>query len=552
MRGALAFVRYLEAEGIRYLFGNPGTTEVGIMDALVDSSLEYILCLQENAAVGAADGLSQATGRASVVNLHTGPGLAQGFSNLYMASRHRAPVVVTAGNEYTDFAMTEPLLQANLVRMAEPLVKWSVEPKTPEQLIPSMRRAFKVAQTPPRGPVFVSIPLDLQMADVGDPDMTKASVPAGPAPDPNAVRKAVELVSEASDPCIIAGDDVGRTRSAEALVRVAEKTGARVFNAPLALFQSFPNRHPLFAGGLPAFPSIIANLLKRHDVVVAIGAPVFYLYYYQPDRPLPETSNLIHVHPDGWELDKNFNSEVACISTADRFLAAFEAEWDELPFDNRERATARAKNAREEIAGQRRERRSETPSEGPVTPQTVVAAMAEVAGENLAVVDESVTSSGAPRQGIDLRDEESFFGHKGGALGWGAGAALGVALGLPTRRIVATIGDGSMMYAPQALWSAARYRIPVTYVVLNNAGYAIIKAGTAALQGRAAQTGKFIGMDLDSPEISYVALAESMGVPATRVTSNETLPAAFEKAFSSGGPYLIDAVLGSPSPRLPV
>ncbi|MGH9199309.1 MAG: thiamine pyrophosphate-dependent enzyme, partial [Acidimicrobiia bacterium] len=160
--------------------------------------------------------------------------------------------------------------------------------------------------------------------------------------------------------------------------------------------------------------------------------------------------------------------------------------------------------------------------------------------------------SGAARQGVSLENEESFFGHKGGALGWGAGAALGVALGLPTRRVVATIGDGSMMYAPQALWTAAHHRIPVTYVILNNAGYAIIKAGTQALQGRAAQTGNYIGMDLEAPEISFVALAEAMGVPATRVTSNEMLPAAFEKAFSTDGPYLIDAVLGGRSPRLPV
>lgn len=161
MRAADAVLRYLEGEGVRYVFGNPGTTEVPFMDAMVDADLTFVLCLQENVAVAAAEGLAHATRRPQVANLHTGPGVAQAFASIYMASRHRAPVIVTAGNEDTRFAFTEPLLHADLVGMTRPLVKWAYEPRNSDEVIPSLRRAFKVAQTPPTGPVFLSWPMDV-------------------------------------------------------------------------------------------------------------------------------------------------------------------------------------------------------------------------------------------------------------------------------------------------------------------------------------------------------------------------------------------------------
>src|SRR5688500_15773578 len=139
------------------------------MDAMVDATdLEFVLCLQENVAVAAADGLAQATRRPQVVNLHTGPGVAQAMSSIYMAAKHRAPVVVTAGNEDTRFALTEPLLRADLVAMTAPLVKWGYETTSVDDVIPSLRRAFKVAQTPPTGPVLVSWPMDVLAKEVAD------------------------------------------------------------------------------------------------------------------------------------------------------------------------------------------------------------------------------------------------------------------------------------------------------------------------------------------------------------------------------------------------
>jgi benzoylformate decarboxylase len=550
MRGAEAILAYLEAEGVRYLFGNPGTTEVPIMDALVDSDLEYVLCLQENVAVSAADGLAQATRRATVVNLHTAPGLAQAFSALYMAARHLSPVVVTAGNEYMSFGFTEPLLQADLVSLAEPLVKWAYEPRTPSDLIPALRRAFKVAQTPPRGPVFLSLPLDLQVAEVGDVDLSPASIPEGPAPDREAVRQIAKHLAEARNPCIVAGDDVGMTRALSALVRVAEQVSVTVFGAPLSLTQVFPNTHPLWGGSLSPFPSVLARLLGPHDLVLVLGARAFYLYYFQPVRVLPEGSKLMHVHPDGWELGKNYPTEVSCIATADRFLQSLEEEWKQLPGELRERASGRASELKARVPS-REATESRGASGDRLRPSEVVAAAAEVAGDELTIVDESVSATTAVRHVPPLVDEDSFFGHMGGALGWGSGAALGVALGLPNRKVVAVLGDGSLLYSPQAVWTAARYRIPVLFLILNNAGYAIIKAGTRALKGRAAEEGRYIGMDLIDPEIGFTSLAEAFGVPGERVATRESLVAALEKAFSSGGPYLIDVIVDRTIPELP-
>ena len=555
MRAADAVLRYLENEGVSYVFGNPGTTEVPFMDAMVDSSIEFVLCLQENVAVSAAEGLAQATRRPQVANLHTGPGVAQAFASIYMAYRHRAPLVITAGNEDTRFAFSEPLLHADLVEMTKPLTKWSYEPRNEDEVIPSLKRAFKVAQTPPTGPVFLSWPMDVLAREVGeDVDVSPVAVPAAPAPDPGAVARVAEILGSAQNPAFVAGDDVARTRSESDLVALAEAVGAKVFNAPLALQQNFPNTHPLYASGVAPFPNLARLFLDPHDVIVVIGARVFYMYYYQANDPVPPQARLIHVHSDPWEVGKTYPTDVGVISSAANFIGALRAAVTQWPGDVAGRARERSERLMAEGANARSNTELWGASEKDKTPLTaagIVATIVDVLDGDATFVDESVTSSIAPKAIPELKDSDSIFGNKAGGLGWGVGAAVGVSLGLPGRRVVCTLGDGSLMYNPQAMYTAARQKLPILYVVMNNAGYAIIKSGTRAQKGRAFETDTYLGMDITGPEIDFVSLANGLGLPAASTSNPEELRAALTQAVAHDGPFLLDCKLDRAIPDLP-
>jgi benzoylformate decarboxylase len=555
LRAADAVLRYLENEGVSYVFGNPGTTEVPFMDAMVDSSIEFVLCLQENVAVSAAEGLAQATRRPQVANLHTGPGVAQAFASIYMAYRHRAPIVITAGNEDTRFAFSEPLLHADLVEMTRPFTKWSYEPRNEDEVLPSLKRAFKVAQTPPTGPVFLSWPMDVLAREVGDEiDVSPVAVPAPPAPDPGAVARVAEILGRASNPAIVAGDDVARTRSEMDLVALAETVGARVFNAPLALQQNFPNTHPLYASGIAPFPNLARLFLDPHDVIVVIGARVFYMYYYQANDPVPPQARLIHVHSDPWEVGKTYPTEVGVISSADNFIESLRGAVSQWPGDVAERARERSARLMSEGANARPNTELWGASEKDKTPLTaagIVATIVEALDGEATFVDESVTSSIAPKAIPELKDSDSIFGNKAGGLGWGVGAAVGVSLGLPGRRIVCTLGDGSLMYNPQAMYTAARQKLPILFVVMNNAGYAIIKSGTRAQKGRAFETDTYLGMDITGPEIDFVSLANGLGLGAASASTPDELRSALAQAVTHDGPFLLDCKLDRAIPELP-
>jgi len=556
MRAADAVLKYIAGEGVRYVFGNPGTTEVAFMDAMVDADLEFVLCLQENVAVAAADGLAQATRRAQVVNLHTGPGVAQAMSSIYMASKHRAPVVITAGNEDTRFALTEPLLRAEIVELTRPLVKWGYETTSVDDVIPSLRRAFKVAQTPPQGPVFLSWPMDVLAREVSDDiDLTPADLPAPPAPDPAAVERVVELLAGATNPCFVAGDDVGRTRAENALATLAEAAGAKVFTAPLALQQNFSNTHPSGAGGIPPFPNVARAFLTPFDVIVVVGARAFFLYYYQPNDPVPPEATLVHAHPDPWEIAKNYPTEVGLVATADRFIDALTIAVEDWPADAKQRASERTAAMFAEAEGRRATTEAwaaEERQKSPLTSVGIVATVVDHLGDTpVSYVDESVTNSLGVRAVPRLEDSDSSFGHKGGALGWGVGAAVGVALAFPERRIVCTLGDGAIMYCPQALYTAARQKLPILYLVMNNGGYAIIKSGTRAQKQRAYETDTYVGMDITDPDVDFVSLARGMGLGSAVAADPEALDAAVKTGLAHDGPFLIDCKLEKSIPDLP-
>ena len=548
MSGKRAFLALLKQEGIEIMFGNPGTTELPLMDALaVETGLRYVLGLQEASVLAMADGYAQASGKIAFANLHVTPGLGNAMGMLYDAQKSGSPILVTAGQHDQSFNFSEPILWADLPEIARPLVKWSAEVRRLADLPRAVHRAVKTALAPPTGPVFLSLPADVLNAE-GEIEL---GAPTRVAPrlrgDRQAVEQAAELLAKAERPLIIAGDAVAQSHALAELVVLAELLGAGVFAEGIPNTASFPTNHPLFRGTFVRLAPAIRKVLEQHDLLLSVGGDLFTMSLPSDVEPVPEGMRIIHLDTDPWELGKNYAAEVAIMGDPKATLpelTALVAERMSAP--RKAQARSRLEQTRGEVAAQLDSLKAMARADidkKPIQPLALHLAISELLPKNAVVVDESISSSAGLRQFLKSEDAQSFFGLRGGGIGWGLPAAIGVKLALPERPVVALVGDGSAMYSIQALWTAAHYRIGVVFVILNNRSYRILKQRVNALKGHAAQSGLYVGMDLVDPTIDYVGLATSLGVKAT---SAATIPEALRQvreALASGAPALIDVAI---------
>jgi benzoylformate decarboxylase len=547
MNVAAVLMEILKSSGVRYLFGNPGTTELPFLDALPDSSLEYVLGLQEATAVAAADGYAQATGQVGVVNVHVAPGLANSLSILHNASRAKSPLVVTAGQQDTRFLMHEPILAADLARMAEQFTKWSHEVRRPEDAPVALRRALKVALTPPTGPVFLSMPMDLMGHAVDDTGAAPPPVAAKSRPEPAALLHAAELLGGAANPIIIAGDGVARAGAMPELTALAELLGARVHGEPVYRRTSFPGNHALWRGGLFPSPAGVRRALEECDALLIVGASVFTWFLHTEGTPFPRGLRVVQIDDDPWEIGRSYPVTLGIAADPKAALAELTGVLrGKLTEKDRAAAAARVEKigaARGEMVKRVTAAARSEAERVPIGQAHLMHTLASLLPADAIVVDESATSLPFVLRYVPFATPGSFFGGKTGTLGWGMGAAIGVQLGSPGRKVVATIGDGSVMYAPQALWTAAHYRLPITYVVPNNSSYAILKSGMLSLDLASAKRGIYPGMDLVSPEIDYAGLARSLGVRAERVEKPGELRDVLAACLAGPGPSLVDVAI---------
>ena len=547
MNVAAVLMEILRSSGIRYLFGNPGTTELPFLDALPDSSLEYVLGLQETTAVAAADGYAQASGQAGVVNVHVAPGLANSLSILHNAARAKSPLVVTAGQQDTRFLMHEPILAGDLARMAEQFTKWSHEIRRPEDAPVALRRALKVALTPPTGPVFLSLPMDLMGPAVDDTAAPPPAIAAKSRPEPAALRHAADLLAGASNPVVIAGDGVARAGAMAELTAVAELLGARVHGEPVYRRTSFPGTHALWRGGLFPSPAGVRRALEECDALLIVGANVFTWFLHTEGTPFPRGLRVVQIDDDPWEIGRSYPVTLGIAADPKAALAELtDVLRGKLTEKDRAAAAARVEKigaARGEMVKRVSAAARSEAERVPIGQAHLMHTLASLLPDDAIVVDESATSLPFVLRYMPFATPGSFFGSKTGTLGWGMGAAIGVQLGSPGRKVVATIGDGSVMYAPQALWTAAHYRLPITYVVPNNSSYAILKSGMLSLDLASAKRGIYPGMDLVSPEIDYAGLARSLGVRAERVEKPGELRDVLAACLAGPGPSLVDVVI---------
>jgi benzoylformate decarboxylase len=545
MQGKTALLELLKQEGVRVMFGNPGTTELALMDALaVENELRYVLALQEAPAMAMADGYAQAARALAVVNLHVAPGLGNALGMLYDAQKAGSPVLVTAGQHDQRFNFTEPLLWADLPTIARPFVKWSYEVRRLEDLPRAVHRAAKTALTPPMGPIFLSLPSDVLTASAE----LELGAPTRVAPqlrgDAQAIAQAAELLVRAQRPIIMAGDAVPQSGALNELVRLAETLGAPVYDEGMASRAMFPSSHPLYRGAFARLPAVIRKILQEHDLLLSVGADLFTLSLPGNADPVPEGFPIVHLDTDPWELGKNHPASVAILGDPKAILpeltTALERAMSPI---QRDRAATRLETARDEgLAALAKLRATAEAASGkqPVAPVALLHAIAELLPQNAVVIDETVSSGAGLRRLLRSDDAQSFFGLRGGGIGWGLPAAIGVKLALPQRPVVALIGDGSALYTIQGLWTAAHEKLAVVFVIINNSSYRILKQRTNAMQAYAAQTGRYVGMDLDDPRIDFVGVARGFGLAAHRADTIADVRALVHEALRSDRSTLID------------
>ncbi|HZT51034.1 MAG TPA: thiamine pyrophosphate-binding protein [Stellaceae bacterium] len=543
--GKRAFLELLKQEGVAFMFGNPGTTELPLMDAFaVEDELRYVLALQEAAVMAMADGYAQASGKLAAVSLHVTPGLGNAMGMLYDAQKAGSPILVTAGQHDQDFSVTEPILWADLPTIARPLVKWSSEVHRLADLPRLVHRAAKTALAPPTGPVFLSLPADVLKAE-GELEL---GAPTRVAPrlrgDAEALAAAAELLAKAERPLIISGDAVAYGRALPEIVALAELLGAPVYSELIPNTASFPATHPLYRGAMTRSQAQVRRILEQHDVLFSVGGDLFAMSLPSDIETVPPGFAIVHLDVDPWELGKNYPAAVAILGDPKATLPELTALLHERMGERgRARARERFETAKQANLAEREALRARARADAgkqPVKPIALYAALGAILPKDTVVIEETISSGGGLRQLIPGDTAQSLFGLRGGGIGWGLPATIGAKLALPDRPVLGLIGDGSAMYTCQALWTAAHDRIPVTWVILNNSSYRILKQRLNLMRGHAAQADSYVGMDLVEPAVDYVGLARALGVRAERAATVAEAADLVKEGVGGAGPLLID------------
>ena len=514
----------LRAFGIRKVFGNPGSTELPFLSDWPDD-IDYVLGLQEASVIGMADGYAQATRNAAFVNLHSAAGVGNALGNIYTAHRNQTPMVITAGQQARSILPLQSFLYAERAsEFPRPYVKFSIEPARAEDVPAAIARAYYVAMQPPCGPAFVSVPIDDWTHQTQA--VVARSVSRELGPDPDAMKALVAALSASKRPALVVGPAVDRAQAVDLMVRLAEKTRAAVWVSPFSARCSFPERHPLFAGFLHASPAQLSDALRGHDLVVAIGAPVFTFHVEGHASIFDGATTIFQItdDPTAAAVSPQGTSIIATMKPALTTLIELLPE------------TKRAMPAGRTLP-------SAPGAADPIPVDFLLHTLSAAMPDDAALVEEAPSHRPAMQKFMPMRGQDSFYTMASGGLGYSLPASVGMALGRPGIRTVCLIGDGSAMYSIQALWTAAQRKLPLTVVVINNAGYGAMRSFSQVMQVR-----NVPGLDL--PGIDFVKIAEGMGCDAVRVTRSSELAGALKRGLAHEGTSLVEVIVDSAVPLL--
>jgi benzoylformate decarboxylase len=514
----------LRAFGIKKIFGNPGSTELPFLADWPDD-IDYVLGLQEASVIGMADGYAQATRNASFVNLHSAAGVGNALGNIYTAHRNQTPLVITAGQQARSILPLQAFLYAERAsEFPRPYVKFSVEPARAEDVPAAIARAYYVAMQPPCGPTFVSVPID----DWTHPTQAieARSVSRELGPDPEAMKSLAAAFSASKRPALVVGPGVDRAQAVDLMVRVAEKAKAAVWVSPFSARCSFPERHPHFAGFLHASPGQLSDALRDHDLVVVIGAPVFTFHVEGHAAIFDGATTLFQItdDPTAAAVSPRGNSIIATMKPALATLLEL------LPETKRAMPAGRVLPPAPVAAD-------------PIPVEFLLHTLFSAMPDDAVLVEEAPSHRPAMQKFMPMRGQDSFYTMASGGLGYSLPAAVGMALGRPDIRTVCLIGDGSAMYSIQALWTAAQRKLPLTVVVINNAGYGAMRSFSQVMQVR-----NVPGLDL--PGIDFVRIAQGLGCDAVRVSKASELAPALKRGLAHDGVSLVEVAVDSTVPLL--
>lgn len=504
---------FMRERGLTTVFGNPGSTEMPFFKHW-PADFDYVLGLQESAALSMADGYAQVANRPAIVNLHSAAGLGHAMGSLVTAYKNNTPLIIVAGQQARSIMPYEPFLgAADPTLHVKPYVKWACEPARAADLPRALARAYAIATSAPCGPVFISAPVDDwdQRAD----SMGSLTTYGAPAPGAEGLARAAALISKARNPVIVSGPEVDRADGLEALVALAGKLACPVWTSPMASRICFPETHPQFAGFLPAREDEIAAHLSGYDLVLIFGAPAFQYHFHAPaPGPMPrnivqftEDANTASYTPGGASMLGNVRAALLALAASTPARPAFKGALRHAPVPEAEEGAA-------------------------LTVPAAIDLIERLRLRDVRIFEEAPSARPVIQQRLRMEKPASFFATASGGLGFALSAAVGGALADPSRKVIALVGDGSSLYTIQALWTAAQRNLDIGFIILNNQSYEALKHISAMMQSPA------VGADL--PGVDFQALAHGFGVSAASAGEVGTARLQLEKMFSRTGPFLLE------------
>jgi benzoylformate decarboxylase len=548
--GRFGIIEQLRADGMKFMFGNPGTVEQGFLDALWDyPDVKYILTLQETVAVMIADGYARATQRPTVVQIHSSPGLGNAIGALYQAYRGHAPLVVIGGDAGVKYQAMDAQMAADLVSMAKPVTKWSTTVVDPSSTLRVLRRAIKIAATPPMGPVYVCLPqdvLDAQLVEAARP----TTIPSTRVlPDEPLLREAAATLAAAKRPMIFVGDGVAYSQAQGELARVAELLGAEVWAADAGeLNMSFA--HPLYQGSTGhMFAEQSRPITTRGDVNLVVGTYMLPEVFPALDDIFAPGAKVIHVDLNAYEIGKNHRVDLGVVAdpklTLDRLAMFLETALSPSQKRQAQARTAELAAAKEAARKRELEQDARVRDATPLHFSRFMEELSRQLPQDAVIFDEALTNSPALTRYCLPTTPGRFFQTRGGSLGVGIPGAIGAKLAMPDKTVIGVSGDGGAMYTIQALWSAARHNVGAKFIICNNRSYRLLQLNISAYwkEQQVAAHDFPLSFDLSKPELNFAAMAQSMGVASLRVETPEEIAPAIRQMLAHKGPFLLDVVL---------
>lgn len=505
--------------GMTEIFGNPGSTELPFLRDM-PPDFKYFLALHERSAAGIALGYAMGRGKAAFVNLHSVASVGNGLSAIIDAYYNHVPLVVTTGQQDRRHLQAEPFLVSRAVEVVKPYVKWACEPLRAEDVPAAIARGYYLAIEPPMGPVFISIPMD-DWTHEREPVAVRA-VSQRVCADRLKLDEVCEALNRSKSPALVVGAQIEEDHSFEQVVALAEHLQIDVYQEPIASRWTFPRRHRLLRGSLLPAQRPLADQLASYDTVLVLGAPVFLYYSYVPGDPIRPGTSLFQITNSPRDAAAALAGESIVGDLADA------AEYLRLHTHKRSARNIPVRN------------HPQTPkTESPITTAFLFNVLNRVIPPDAIIAEECPSSKGDLDRYLLLDQPQSFYSVRSGILGFGVPAAIGLQLAHPNRRVVCPVGDGSIQYSIQALWTAVQYKTPVIFLALCNSDYSTLKSFCDFTQ-----VGRDVpGMDL--PGIDIATIATGYGMKSETVSQPEDLEPALKAAFAAREPKLISVHIQS-------